>query len=181
MSEELKFQKLSEVEFLEEAPAGSRPLVEHEGKIKRVAGGLGGAGIPVFDLTPYIAEDGSNVNLDALNDGILIITPEFTDKEVEAIMELAASGAILFHVDSSAMQLGFAFTINHVYSTQYIDTSEIPDADFTLKGVALYNSIVDLYMLSDIPDLMSAVGYVNGEPMARFVFPFMPLVVLSGL
>ena len=44
MNEELKFQKLSEVELLEEAPEDAHPLVETNGTIKRVKGGLGGGG-----------------------------------------------------------------------------------------------------------------------------------------
>lgn len=180
MGEELKFQKLSEVELVEEASESAHPLVEEDGKIKRAKGGLGGS-IPTFDLTPYLAEDGSSVNLEAVNEGLVIITPEFTDEEVEAIIKLAASGMILFHVDLSAIQSGSAFIINHVYSTQYLDTGENPDNDFTLKGVTLYNSLVDLFMLGESQNLMSAVGYINGEPMAQFVFPFMPPFFLFGL
>lgn len=50
MSEELKFQKLSEVELVEEASKNAHVLVEDEGKIKRVSGGVG-SGAYVIDLT----------------------------------------------------------------------------------------------------------------------------------
>lgn len=64
-SEAYTFQKLSEVELLEKAPRDANSLVEVDGKIKRVSGGVGG-GVPVVfintmssdgDAAPLTAEE----------------------------------------------------------------------------------------------------------------------------
>ena len=54
--EELKFQKLGAVELLEEAPEGAHALVESDGSVFRVKGGIGGgAGVYIVDVTDVLA------------------------------------------------------------------------------------------------------------------------------
>lgn len=54
MDKELKFSRLSEVEKVGNVSANACALVEDEGKIKRVTGGLGGEF--VFNITPFLEE-----------------------------------------------------------------------------------------------------------------------------
>lgn len=163
---ELKFQKLAEVELLEKAPEGSHPLVEHDGKIKRVTGGLGGAGISVFDLTPYVTAE----NYTLIDECILSVAPSFTEQEVEDFIKLAAAGAISVHLDVAValgMETGQGCEINQVFSTQYLNGS----AELPIRGVALYTGILDILLLRDAMDKITLVGYEEGIPRARFVFP----------
>ena len=79
--EELKFQKLSEVELLEEAPDGAHVVVEVEGQIKRVAGGLGG-GLPTLKLTTPTTLAGNY----ALNDTDAALMEELYVNQVPAVL-----------------------------------------------------------------------------------------------
>lgn len=63
MSEELKFQKLAEVELVEEVSGDAHPLIEEDGKIKRAKGGLGG-GYPLIELSTVVTME----EVIALND-----------------------------------------------------------------------------------------------------------------
>ena len=60
----MKFQNLSEVELLAEAPEDAHPLVETGGTIKRVKGGLGGGGYATLRLSTPIVEVGQRVELE---------------------------------------------------------------------------------------------------------------------
>lgn len=175
MNEELKFQKLSEVELVEEASENAHPLIEEGGKIKRAKGGLGG-GIPMFDLTPYIAEDFSNVTMEE-NIPIISIAPVFTEQEVEDFINLARSaGAICLQVDLSNY-LGMSsasMILNQIYSVQY---ANITEGDVRLNGVMLFTSIVEM-ILGNLQDITSMVGLIEGVPQVRICFPLgMGLVV----
>ena len=174
MSEELKFQKLAEVELLEKAPEGSHPIVEHEGRIKRVTGGLGGGGIPVFDLTPYVTVD--NVTMDA---EIIIVYPTLTEQETEDLIGLAAAGAILIHLDLGKvlnMTKGQNYVVNQVFSSQYFDGgSELP-----MRGVCFYSGLTDIMLLADDTSLLSMVGYMGNELGAQFVFPSLLVPILGA-
>jgi hypothetical protein len=55
MDKELKFSRLSEVEKVESVSANACALVEDEGKIKRVTGGIGG-GEFIFNVTPLFED-----------------------------------------------------------------------------------------------------------------------------
>lgn len=187
MNEELKFQKLSDVELVEEASEAAHPLVEEDGKIKRVKGGIGG-GIPVFDLTPYIhmTEEESTVDLSQMSEGRIKIMPKFTEQEVEEFIALASAGAILIKADlknvieAMAQQEGAStdmpYTVNQVLSTQFFDSGTTGDA--LMRGVCMYSGLVDLYMLAD-SSMLSAVGFMGDQHMAQFVFPMM-LMAFTG-
>lgn len=192
MSEELKFQKLSEVELVEKASANARHLVEEDGKIKRVKGGLGGAGIPTFDLTPYIADDASNVNTEMMSSGVLIINPIFDDATAEEFFKLASAGAMCVHVDGSKIFTLLSggnipddavYTVSGVYSTQFFDAGTLPEGTSgeSFRGCLLYGGLVDMLMLSEGGmQFMTFVAYEGDDLMAQFAIPF-AIVALGGL
>lgn len=179
MSEELKFQKLGEVDLLEEVPEGSHPLVEYNGNIVRVAKTLGGS-LPVFDLTPFInaSESGSVINTGMLEQGYLIITPSFSEQTVQDFMKLSSAGAILVHADLGdqlSTLLGVqitdgSYTIDQVFSTQCFDSGTALGS--SMYGVCLYSGVTDLLAMNSL-DIVSAVGVTNGVSQAVFVFPFL--------
>lgn len=118
MNEELKFQKLSEVELLEEAPEDAHPLVETGGTIKRVKGGLGGGGYATLRLSTPIVEFEQEVELElneedqaqvtqALEKGlpVWIIIP-FDD----GISYLSGIGTPFSMADISSPFVGFGFS-----------------------------------------------------------------------
>lgn len=78
MSEELKFQKLAEVELVEEVSGDAHPLIEEDGKIKRAKGGLGG-GYPLIELSTVVTmEEAIALNdsdTERLNSALAIDSP----------------------------------------------------------------------------------------------------------
>lgn len=183
MGEELKFQKLSEVELVEEASESAHPLVEEDGKIKRAKGGLGGS-IPTFDLTPYIADDASNVNTEMLSNGVLVINPSFDDATAEEFFKLASAGAMCVHIDGSKILTLLSggsipddavYTVNGVYSTQFFDVGTLPEgtSDEPFRGCLLYGGLVDMLMLGEGGmQFMTFVAYEGDDLIAQFAIPF---------
>lgn len=120
--EELKFQKLSEVELLEKAPGTAHALAEVDGRIKRVAGGVGGGGgnIYVWDVTEYI--DPENLTTE--------LTIPMTVEEAEVLVAAfkAAQGVQLKYtvsLEGGLLELSNS-SLNSVY-TMYLqdETQEI--------------------------------------------------------
>lgn len=191
MGEELKFQKLSEVELVEEVSESAHPLVEEDGKIKRVKGGLGGAGIPTFDLTPYIADDASNVNTEMMSSGVLIINPIFDDATAEEFFKLASAGAMCIHIDGLKIFTLLSggnipddavYTVNGVYSTQFFDTGTPPEGTSGehLRGCLLYGGLVDMLMMGEGgTQLMTFVAYKGDDLIAQFAIP-LAIMMLGG-
>lgn len=189
MGEELKFQKLSEVELVEEASESAHPLVEEDGKIKRVKGGLGGAGIPTFDLTPYIADDASNVNTEMMSSGALIINPIFDDATAEEFFKLASAGAMCVHIDGSkvltilsggSVSDDVVYTVNGLYSTQFFDGT-FSEGGELFRGCLLYGGLIDILLMPGEGGMqfMTFVGYIGDDLTAQFVIP-LAIMMLGG-
>lgn len=185
MGEELKFQKLAEVELVEEAPEGAHPLIEVDGKIKRTLQIKGsGSGIPVFDLTPFVIAL-PNVE-DSLKQGILAVVPRFTPEEASQFINwVTENGAVRITLDlkTACENAGVPFmedglyTLSQLFSVQYVDFPY--SAGTFLRGVSLYSGVFDaLYGQSD-PSLVSFIGVQGNEVIARLVFPVL-LVTLLG-
>ena len=185
MGEELKFQKLAEVELVEEAPEGAHPLIEVDGKIKRALQIKGsGSGIPVFDLTPFVTSLPNVEN--SLEQGILTVEPSFTPEEASQFINwVVENGAVRITLDVKTafenagvpfMEDGL-YTLSQLFSVQHVD---VPNFGVeSLRGVALYSGVLDaLYGMNDA-SLLSFIGVSDNAVEARLVFPIL-LVAIMG-
>lgn len=188
MSEEMKFQKLSEVELVEEASENAHPLIEEDGQIKRAKGGLSGAGIPVFDLTPYIMRQPDCLNTEAASSGLLMAYPTLTEEEVNAFLDFVSKspGVLVLHLDATFMAVGdtdsnASYIINQLVSTQVFDSGEA-DAEDSMRGVMMHGGIADIFVSGSAggSGLLSLVGFVEGEAAAQFVLPLGLVLMFPG-
>lgn len=189
MSEEMKFQKLSEVELVEEASENAHPLIEEDGQIKRAKGGLSGAGIPVFDLTPYIMRQPDCLNTEAASSGLLMAYPTLTEEEVNAFLDFVSKspGVLVLHLDATFMAVGdtdsnASYIINQLVSIQLFDSGLADDAEDSMRGVMMQCGLADVFLSGSTGSsgLLSLVGFMQGEAAAQFVLPFGLAILMSA-
>lgn len=132
MGEELKFQKLSEVELVEEASESAHPLVEEDGKIKRAKGGLGG-GTYIVDTSEIFAKfisamnSGSDLPEGMQHEGNFIICAMPLDTAIKMVSDIAKEGSVTLKFDAEK----FINTFN-----DYSDTS---------SGVGIFQEARGIY------------------------------------
>ena len=170
MDKELKFSRLSEVEKVGNVSANACALVEDEGKIKRVTGGLGGEF--VFDITPFLEEAESYETSEdipdfpdvpiVINDTFLIklVTP-LTEEQFQLLKTKMKQGSVTFGGEFE--QEGMSFFMNEKYSTQFFS---IEEEDFEFGLLTPMGSVFSLFFAQMEGEFIEYLfGYVirNGE------------------
>lgn len=139
MGKELKFSRLSEVEKVENVSANACALVEDEGKIKRVTGGLGGEF--VFDITSFLEEaefyetsedipDFPDVPIVINNTFLIKLVTPLTEEQFQLLKTKMTQGSITIGGNFEEED-GMSFFMNEKYSTQFFSVEE-EDFEFGL-------------------------------------------------
>ena len=169
MDKELKFSRLSEVEKVGNVSANACALVEDEGKIKRVTGGLGGEF--VFNITPFLEEAESYETSEDIPDFpdvpivinsfflIKLVTP-LTEEQFQLLKTKMKQGSVTFGGEFE--QEGMSFFMNEKYSTQFFSIEE-EDIEFGL--LTPMGSVFSLFAMEmeELSDYLFGYMIRNGE------------------
>lgn len=149
MNKELKFSRLSEVEKVESVSANACALVEDEGKIKRVTGGLGG-GEFIFNVTPFFEDaefyesseevpEFPEVPIVVNDDFVISLTTPLTEEQFLLLKDKMRQGPIT--IGGEMKEDGVTLSVYEKYSTQFASFEE---DDFELGLLMPLGSVCSL-------------------------------------